>query len=80
MSPAELIRMDYRFGLFQRRGLAPLKAATLAHALVKRDAARDDRRLCVECKNYRQSGTCSKGLGQLRMTPQRCLSFDWMTQ
>lgn len=80
MTPAELSRMDYRSNLFQRRGLEPLKAATLAHALVKRDAQEDDRRLCIECKHYRQSGTCAKGHGQLRMTPQRCPSFDWMTQ
>jgi hypothetical protein len=80
LTPAELSRMDYRFGLFQRRGMESVKAATLAHALVKRDAQEDDRRLCIECRHYRQSGTCTKGLAQLRMTPQRCTSFDWMTQ
>jgi len=76
---AHLARMDYRFGLFQRRGLAPLAAAELAHDLSERDAARDDRRACIECKSHQQSRTCAKRGLFLLTTLQRCPLFAWQT-
>ena len=79
MTPAELKRMDYRFGLFKRRGLPTEQAADLAHDLAARDADKDDRRVCIECKHYQHSRTCAKRGLFLISTPQRCPLFAWQT-
>lgn len=79
MTAAELKRMDYRFGLFQRRGLDVQQAAELAHDLAERDASRDDRRMCIECQHFQRSRTCAKRELFLFTTLQRCPRFAWQT-
>ena len=77
MTPAELTRMDYRYGLFQRRGMQPVAAAELAHDLAERDAVKDDRRACIECRHFQLSRTCAKRGLFLITTLQRCPLFAW---
>lgn len=79
MTPAELKRLDYRAGLFERRGLPFEQAAELAHDLAARDADRDDRRMCIECKHFQRSRTCAKRELFLFATLQRCPRFAWQT-
>ena len=79
MTPAEMSRLDYRFAMLQRRGMPPMQAAELAHDLFERDTCRDDRRMCLECKNWQRSRTCSLGLPALPLTLQRCPRFKWQT-
>ncbi len=79
MTGPQISRLEYRFGLFQRRGFAPGEAATLAHDLWERDSDKDDRRVCIECKHYQHSRTCAKRGLFLISTPQRCPLFSWQT-
>jgi len=79
MTPAEITRFEYRTGLFQRRGFPFVQAAELAHELWERDADKDDRRMCIECKHFQQSRTCARRGLFLRQTLQRCPLFAWQT-
>lgn len=70
---------DQQVSLFHARrkrciafGLA--NAELLAEKLARRDADRDDRRLCVECSHCRRSG-CAKGDAWLPTMLQRCDRF-----
>lgn len=77
MTPAEVNRMDYRFGLFKRRGMHPERASDLVHDLVTRDAEKDTRRVCAECAHFQHSRTCAKRGLFLMTTLQRCPLFGW---
>ena len=44
-----------RVGLFRRRGQTEQRAEALAESLVRRDADRDDRRLCLECAGLQRA-------------------------
>lgn len=79
MKPAELKRLAYRQGLFVRRGLWPEPAHELALRLLERDAEKDDRRVCLECRHFQRSRTCARQQSPLPMQLQRCPKFDWQT-
>lgn len=95
MTEREQVRHQFRVGLFKRRGLTPEAAQALADRLVERDADRDDRRVCAECKHVtadhpkygrgcfaaRQGWIkgASKHLGPLMTVLQRCPAFQWQT-
>jgi hypothetical protein len=90
MTPHETRRAEYRIGLFQRRGWGAGRAQDFAERLRQRDAERDDRRACIECKHLQRQGTCFKAQ-QGRMTNARrdwtpsqdvlvrCAHFDFQT-
>lgn len=88
LTDRELKRFAYRVGLFVRRRCSESKAEWLADVLALRDQRRDDRRMCIECKNLQQKGTCFAA-GKMtdadpRMSPpryilQRCNHFEWQT-
>lgn len=94
MSDRELARMQFRLGMFARRGMPAERAEAFVDRLLERDRDGDDRRACIECKRMergdRNGPTCSAArAGQLqctspRFTPitdllQRCEAFAWMT-
>lgn len=71
---------------FRRRGYSPDNADDLAEKLVRRDAAGDHRRMCVECTHFGDHGRCmAAAAGRLpgadrRLEPdpvilQRCPAF-----
>jgi hypothetical protein len=78
-SESELKRVSYRMGLFQRRGLTPDQAEAQAFELMSRDAEKDDRRMCLECRHFQRSRSCARGLPALPQTLQRCVRFTWQT-
>ena len=47
-------RVAFRVALFQRRGLSHADAVTTADSLTRRDADRDDRRMCIECAHIQR--------------------------
>lgn len=69
--------MSFRMGLFQRRGLDLDQAEALADRLMARDAERDDRRVCLECRHLQRSLTCARQQAPLLQTLQRCHRFEW---
>ena len=72
-------RMAFRVELFQRQGMDAERAQGWADRLVMRDEERDDRRLCVECKNLFSDWRCSKRGAVITDQLQRCPSFTWNT-
>lgn len=58
---AQISRFLYRVGLFRRRGQTEQRAEALAESLVRRDADRDDRRLCLECAGLQRAPSCGGG-------------------
>jgi hypothetical protein len=88
-SDIEFRRLEFRMALFQRRGFPEDAAGELAARLVDRDRDLDERRMCIECENLQQSGTCfsaaqgwmtgvSRGLTPIRTLMQRCDFFKWV--
>jgi hypothetical protein len=58
LNDKQLARMQWRIQRFQRFGLSEAAAEKLADRLADRDYERDDRRVCLECSNYAQDGSC----------------------
>ena len=54
----QIARMQWRIGRFVRLGFTEEAAEKLADRLADRDFERDDRRVCAECSNYAQDGSC----------------------
>lgn len=84
----QIARMQFRLGLFKRRGLLESEAETLADRLALRDQDKDDRRVCVECKHLQRDGGCfaavqgwlagvSKRHQPVLALLQRCEQFQW---
>lgn len=73
MTPREATRAEYRVGLFRRRGWAGDRAQDFAEQLRVRDADRDDRRACIECRHLQRQGTCFKAQRGLMTNVRR----DW---
>lgn len=76
---AQIRRFNFRFQLFQRRGIEPLHAEKLADQLATRDYERDDRRLCLECKHMQRSRTCFLRLPMSIEQLARCHGFQFQT-
>ena len=76
---AQIRRFNFRFQLFQRRGIEPLNAEKLADQLATRDYERDDRRLCLECKHMQRSRTCFLRLPMSIEQLARCHGFQFQT-
>lgn len=85
-----IARMAWRIGRFMRVGLSADAAEKLADRLADRDHERDDRRVCAECSNYPQDGSClparqgrmpntSTRLQPVPTLLQRCSHFDFAT-
>lgn len=55
---AQIKRFNFRFGLFQRRGIEFFAAEKLADKMATRDFERDDRRVCLECDSWQRGGKC----------------------
>jgi hypothetical protein len=82
-------RMEKRIGLFLRRGTVRENAAEIAETLQRRDAERDDRRMCIECAHLQRDGGCfaarqgwlpphsSRSLTPVQDMLQRCGEFVW---
>lgn len=75
---------DRRLQRLLRWGYPRKEAEALAERLTRRDAERDDRRMCVECQNLSDSGRClaARRIGaDRRMEPikeilARCSGFE----
>ena len=89
MNPQQISRQQFRVGLFQRRGLSYAEAQQWAVRLTARDAARDDRRICLECSQLQQTGACraiaaghiksaAKNHHPVRTLLQRCEGFTFL--
>ncbi len=78
MTAKQLRWMEHRTELFQQHGFDAERASRWADYLAHtRDAEKDDRRLCVECRHLLSQMRCAKGGPVLADTLQRCASFDW---
>ncbi len=83
----ELTRMEFRLGLFRRRGMPERMAEKLVDRLVLRDLERDDRRACIECANFQgipgtdRPRTCFYADPGFSTQPllQRCPRFNFQT-
>lgn len=75
----QISRFSFRESLFTRRGLTPADAETLADELAFRDFDYDDRRVCVECKNWQRGNTCSQSLPTSMTQLARCHGFKFVT-
>lgn len=75
----EIRRFLFRVGLFRRRGMDEAKAEALADRLAARDQDLDERRVCVECVEFRPPFTCRKGLPISLTQLIRCAGFAWLT-
>jgi hypothetical protein len=75
----QLARMAFRIELFQQHGWDEQRAERWADHLVTRDTERDDRRLCIECKNLLSQWRCAKREPVIVDVLQRCRAFEWMT-
>lgn len=58
LTDRQIARMQFRVARFQRLGMSEGAAEKLADRLADRDYDRDDRRVCAECSNYAQDGSC----------------------
>lgn len=58
LSDKQILRMQFRIGLFMRRDMTEPAAEALADRLADRDHERDDRRMCAECAHLQERGTC----------------------
>lgn len=71
-------RHAFRVWLFEHRRDWPLeRAIRWADRLVDRDRERDDRRLCVECKNLTAKWNCVQKEAVVAEQLQRCPKFEW---
>jgi hypothetical protein len=58
LNDRQIGHMQFRLDLFARRGFTVAQAEALADRLAQRDYDRDDRRMCAECSNLQDGGTC----------------------
>lgn len=75
---AEIARARARMEKLAALGLAGDEADRLVEALIERDRGYDDRRICVECRNFaakRGAFACSKGQVAMPIVLQRCDYF-----
>lgn len=79
LNDKQIARMAFRVELFQRHGWDEKRAERWADRLHQRDLDRDDRRLCVECKNLLSQWRCAQRGLVLVDVLQRCPTFSWMT-
>jgi hypothetical protein len=90
LTDRQIARMQWRIGRFVRLGFSEAAADRLADRLADRDHERDDRRVCAECSNYAQDGSCLPARqGRMPLTSrrhepvpdvlQRCAFFDFAT-
>lgn len=92
LSDREIGRMEFRVGLFRRRGWSLDRAERFADRLAARDQEKDDRRACIECANLQRGHEgampcfqASQGRlygASRRLEPvvdvlQRCPRFEW---
>lgn len=88
LNDKQIHRMAWRIGRFQRLGMPEDRAERLADRLADRDHDRDDRRVCAECVNLAQDGSCMPARqGRMRNVSrrfepvqdllQRCDHFDF---
>lgn len=75
MTDRELQRMQFRLGLFARRGCTAPQAEALADKLLSRDRDQDDRRVCEECEHLLTGWRCARGQPPLPRTLHRCPAF-----
>lgn len=75
----QINRMSFRIELFQQHGWDEQRAERWADHLHQRDIERDDRRLCVECKNLLSQWRCAQRGTVLADQLQRCPTFAWNT-
>jgi len=82
----EIARFLFREALFVKRGCSADEAAKLADRLAARDQDKDDRRVCLECKNLKRDGGCAEVGRMIGTDPKhkpvqtilfRCAFFDW---
>jgi len=83
MTEAEEVVYKRRISKFIEEGCDPIDAEDLACTLMIRDREGfDDRRICFECKNYKDKlcqvikDKFGKPTQQLRFTLQRCPRFN----
>ena len=87
MNGQELDTLMARQDLFRQRGASAQDAERLADRLVNRDRISDDRRLCLECRNLRGTGSYRCGNARaadvhadlardLVLTLQRCHGYE----
>lgn len=76
LSAHQLNRLQLRVALFVRRGLHPERAEAFAASLTARDAERDDRRACIECKHRQKDAGCH--MHRAKLHPD-VLSKDFLT-
>jgi hypothetical protein len=90
LTDKQIARMAWRIARFQRLGFTETAAERLACRLADRDHERDDRRVCAECSNYAQDGSCLPARqGRMPLTStrhqpvpdvlQRCSHFSFAT-
>ena len=90
LNEKQIARMAWRIQRFRRLGMAEARAEALADKLADRDHERDDRRVCAECSNYAQDGSClparqgrmpntSRRFEPVPDVLQRCAFFDFAT-
>lgn len=92
LNDREIARMEFRIGLFRRRGWSLERAERFADVLAARDQDKDDRRACIECAHLQRGFegvmpcfAASQGWirgASSRLTPvvdvlQRCPRFEW---
>jgi len=92
LNDRELARMEFRIGLFRRRGWSLQRAERFADFLAERDQQRSDLRACIECthlqRGYEGAAPCfaasqgwiksaSRRLEPVTDVLMRCERFEW---
>jgi len=92
MNDREISRMEFRIGLFRRRGWQLQRAERFADVLLVRDREHSDQRACIECahlqRGFQGSLPCFAAAqgwvksASCRLEPvtdvlQRCERFEW---
>ena len=77
MTDKQINRMQFRIDLFQQHGWDEHRAERWADQLHQRDLDRDDRHLCVECRNLLSQWRCAERGPVLADVLQRCPTFAW---
>jgi hypothetical protein len=85
----EINRFLIRESMFMQRGCSAVEAEKLGDQLAQRDQNKDQRRMCIECKNLQHDGNCfasDKGRIFTRKSGQKqeikalfeCPTFAWL--
>ena len=88
LNDRQIGHMLFRLDLFRRRGFNETDSEALADRLADRDFERDDRRVCAECSNLQERGTCfaaaqgwlpntARNFTPVRTLLQRCEGFSF---